>query len=76
MNRMGVTTRTLYDRDFVEWTARTAGLLREGRLDEVDLENLAEEIETLGRSERSAVRSQLRRMLVHLVKLSIQPECG
>jgi len=73
---MGVTTRTLYDRDFAEWTARTAELLRERRLDELDLENLAEEIETLGRSERSAVRSQLRRMLVHLVKLGIQPERG
>ena len=58
----------------MEWTARTAELLRNGRLDEVDLENVAEEIESLGRSERSAVRSQLRRMLVHLVKVSIQPE--
>jgi hypothetical protein len=73
---MGLTTRTLYDKDYAEWTVRTAELLREGRLDELDLENLAEEIETLGRSERSAVRSQLRRMLTHLVKLSIQPERG
>jgi hypothetical protein len=71
---MGVTTKTLYDTDFVEWTARTAELLREGRLHDADLEHLAEEIEDLGKSERSAVRSQLRRMLVHLVKARIQPE--
>jgi len=74
MKEMGATTKTLYDTDFVEWTAHMAGLLREGRLDEVDLEHVAEEIEDLGKSERLAVRSQLRRMLAHLIKLRIQPE--
>jgi hypothetical protein len=71
---MGAATKTLYDTDFVEWTARTAELLREGRLHDADLEHLAEEIKDLGTRERSAVRSQLRRMLVHLVKARIQPE--
>lgn len=71
---MATTTKTLYDTDFVEWTARTAQLLREGRFEEVDLENLAEEVEDLGKSDRSAVRSQLARMLLHLVKERIQPE--
>jgi len=71
---MGTTAKTLYDTDFVEWTARTAELIREGRLGEVDLENLAEEIADLGNSERSAVASQLSRMLMHLVKERIQPE--
>ena len=74
MKGMSATTKTLYDTDFVEWTARMAGLLREGRFDEVDLEHVAEEIEGLGRSERLAVRSQLRRMLTHLIKMRIQPE--
>ncbi len=49
-------------------------LVRAGRLDEVDLVHLAEEIESLGNSERKAVKSQLRRMLVHLIKQRIQPE--
>ena len=71
---MSTTTKTLYDTDFVEWTARTAQLLREGRVEEVDLETVAEEIEDLGKSDRSAVRSQLSRMLMHLVKERIQPE--
>jgi hypothetical protein len=43
-------------------------------LAELDQENVAEEIEDLGKSERSAVRSQLRRMLLHLSKSRIQPQ--
>ena len=71
---MGTSTKSLYDTDFAEWTRRTAGQLRRGRPAEVDLEHVAQEIEDLGKGERSAVRSQLRRMLVHLMKARIQPE--
>jgi hypothetical protein len=71
---VGTSTKSLYDADFAEWTTRTADLLRRGRLVGLDLELVAEEIEDLGKSERSAVRSQLRRMLVHLLKARIQPE--
>jgi hypothetical protein len=71
---MGTSTKSLYNTDFAEWATRTADLLRRGRLAELDLETVAEEIEDLGKSERSAVRSQLRRMLFHLLKSRIQPE--
>jgi hypothetical protein len=72
---MGSTTvKSLYDTDFVEWTAQTADLLREGRIGEIDTEHLIEEIEDLGKSQRSAVRSQLARMLMHLIKQTMQPE--
>jgi hypothetical protein len=71
---MGTITKTLYDTDFVEWAAHTAELLRAGRFDEVDLEHVVEEIEDLGKSERSAVWSQLTRMLMHPIKMRIQPE--
>jgi len=74
MKVMGTTTKTLYDTDFVEWAAHTVELLREGRFDEVDLEHVVEEIEDLGKSQRSAVRSQLSRMMMHLIKMRIQPE--
>ena len=74
MNDMGTTTKALYETDFVEWTAQTAGLLRDGRLDEVDLEHVAEEIEDLGKSERSTVASHLLRLLLHQIKRKIQPE--
>jgi hypothetical protein len=71
---MGATTKTLYDTDFVEWSARTAELVRAGRLDEVDLEHVAEEIEDLGKRDRWAVHSQMLRLLLHQIKRKIQPE--
>src|SRR5215468_6367608 len=67
-------TPSLYDADFVVWTAHMAELLRAGRLDELDIEHLAEEIEDLGKRDRKAVRSQLGRMLMHVIKQKMQPE--
>jgi len=71
---MATISKTLYDTDFVEWTAQTAELLRQGRFDEVDLEHVVEEIEDLGISNLKAAQSQLLRMLMHLIKQKIQPE--
>jgi len=71
---MGTTLKTLYETDFVEWADETAKLLREGRVAEVDMEHLIEEVEGLSSSERKAVSSQLLRMLKHLIKQQIQPE--
>jgi hypothetical protein len=74
MGDMSSSTKTLYDTDFAEWSDRTAELLRAGRFDELDIANLAEEIESLGRAERKAVRSQLQRLMMHKIKQQIQPE--
>ena len=71
---MNSATKTLYDTDFAEWSDRTAELLRAGRLDEVDIENVAEEIASLGRAERKGVRSQLQRLIMHKIKQQLQPE--
>ena len=71
---MSTATKIGYDVDFVEWTAQMAELLREGRFDELDVEHLAEEIEDLGKNHVFSVQSQLRRMLLHLIKMRIQPE--
>ena len=60
--------KALYDEDFYLWTQRAAELLRAGRLEQVDLENVAEEIEGLGRSDKREVRSRLKVLLVHLLK--------
>ncbi|WP_158811160.1 DUF29 domain-containing protein [Beijerinckia sp. L45] len=65
---------TLYEQDFVTWTERQAALLKEGRLDLVDVANLAEEIESLGRSQISALRSSYKLIAMHLLKLMKQPE--
>jgi hypothetical protein len=72
---MGSTpAKTLYDTDFAEWSARMAELLRAGRMSEVDLEHVAEEIEDLGKRDRFAVYSQMLRLLLHQIKRRIQPE--
>src|SRR4029079_1172690 len=65
---------TLYDTDFAEWSAETAELLRQRRFDEVDWENLIEEVDDLGRTQRRNVQSQLSRLLRHAVLWRIQPQ--
>jgi hypothetical protein len=65
----------LYDRDFVLWTEEQAALLRRAKDSNLplDWENLAEEVESLGKSDRRALRSQIRRILHHLFKLEASP---
>jgi hypothetical protein len=60
----------LYEKDFVLWTEKTAEQLRQKNFAEVDWENVIEEIETMGRSERQAVESLLTRAIEHLLKLT------
>ena len=67
-------TKSLYDTDFAEWSARTAALIRSGRFNEIDAESVAEEIEDLGKSECSAAWSHLSRLLLHKIKQVLQPE--
>jgi hypothetical protein len=64
-----------YDDDFYAWTQYQAELLRALRTDDnrFDREHVAEEIEDLGKSERDAVRSQIRRVLEHFLKLACSP---
>ena len=62
-----------YQTDFYSWTREQAELLRSGRLDELDIVNLIEEIETLGRSERRELESSLTVLLVYLLKWQFQP---
>ena len=64
---------SLYDRDFYAWANEQAALLRAGRLAEADIENIAEEIETMGRSEKRELVSRLTVLLLHLLKWQFQP---
>ncbi|MCC5598600.1 DUF29 domain-containing protein [Nostoc favosum] len=64
----------LYEQDFYLWIQTTAELLKQGRLTELDLENLIDEIETMGRSEKKALRSNLEVVLMHLLKYKYQAE--
>ena len=65
--------KTLYDQDFVAWSEQQAAALRSaartGTNQRLDWENLAEEIESLGRSEKRELRSQILRAIHHLLKL-------
>jgi hypothetical protein len=63
-----------YDQDFMLWIDTTVQLLKERRFAELDLENLIEEVEDLGRSNKSALRSNLIVVLLHLLKWKYQPE--
>jgi len=65
---------TPYDADYARWCAEQGALLREGRAEAVDTANLAEEIETLGRSEQRELENRLNVLLVHLLKWRYQPE--
>lgn len=65
-------TASLYEQDFYRWLEKTAQHLREGRLEELDIPNLVEEIEAMGRSEKHAIQSNLIIVLLHLLKYKYQ----
>jgi Domain of unknown function DUF29 len=64
---------SLYDQDVLAWTERQAALLRAGRLDQLDLDNLAEELDTMGRSEWGELENRLEVLLMHMLKWDYQP---
>ncbi len=70
-----LTEATSYDTDFHAWALRNAELLRQGRLDELDAEHIAEELESMGASERRELLNRLQVLLLHLLKYQYQPEC-
>jgi len=63
-----ITRKSLYETDFLLWTEETIAKLKARDFDHVDLENLIEEIESLGRSEKKEVRNRLKTLLEHLIK--------
>jgi hypothetical protein len=64
---------SLYEQDLVAWAEQQASLLRAGRFAAIDAANLAEQIESLGASERRELRNRLARVLQHLLKWQYQP---
>jgi hypothetical protein len=69
--------RSLHDTDFFEWTKVQADRLRSAMRSGVNLpldwENIAEEIEALGRSERGELSSRIQTIIEHLLKLECSP---
>jgi hypothetical protein len=62
----------LYEQDYYSWALEQTRALKEHRTEELDWENLAEEIEDLGRSERRKLRNRLKALLAHLLKWQFQ----
>lgn len=68
------TARALYDKDEFGWMLQQAGLLRAGRLDEIDRHSLAEYLTGMTRSKQAAFRSAMIVLLQHRLKATMQPE--
>jgi hypothetical protein len=59
--------------DFLGWIEEQSALLRAGRVDELDLEQIAEELEEMSKEQQLALQSLMRQILLHLLKLHLSP---
>ena len=64
---------TTHEQDFYAWTQEQSQLLKTGQLHQIDWQNIAEEIEDMGRSEIRQLDSRLELLIVHLLKWQFQP---
>ena len=68
---------TLYDEDVIAWAEQQAALLRAGQWQQLDIDNIAGEIEDVGKSEKRALCHRMAVLVEHLIKCRYQPElCG
>ena len=64
----------LYHKDFYAWTEQMTQALKKGALDEVDIEHLVEEVESMGASDLRELKSRLIILIAHLLKWAYQPD--
>lgn len=64
--------KQVYDTDFSKWATCQAVFLKRKEFEKLDIENLIEEIESLGRSEKRTLASYLENLLIHLLKVKFQ----
>jgi Domain of unknown function DUF29 len=64
----------LYDTDFSQWIDKTVQLLEEQRFADIDLKNLIEEVESLGKRDKREILNRLIVLLLHLLKYAYQPD--
>ncbi len=60
---------SLYEQDFYLWIQNTVELLQQGKLEQLDIKNLIEEIDSLGKSQRKEFKTRLTVLIEHLLKL-------
>lgn len=63
----------IYDKDFYSWAMENANLLRQEKFSELDIEHIAEELESMGRSDKRELASRLAILIAHLLKWQFQP---
>lgn len=63
-----------YEEDGYGWAMHQAALIRAGQTEALDLENIAEEIESVGKSQRKSLQSNLLQIVLHMMKRDAQPE--
>ncbi len=63
----------IYDKDFYSWAMENANLLRQEKFSEIDIEHIAEELESMGRSDKRELASRLAILMAHLLKWQFQP---
>jgi hypothetical protein len=68
------TNAELYGADFYAWCLTTAALIRQGKWHDIDPASVAEEVESLGRSQKRELESRLEVLMMHLLKWRYQPE--
>ena len=71
---MSIATQSEYNKDFYAWALHNAELVREKRFNEIDIDNIAEEIESMGRSDKRELISRLAILIAHLLKWELQPQ--
>ncbi|MEB3119856.1 MAG: DUF29 domain-containing protein [Snowella sp.] len=67
----------LYEQDFALWIEKTVSQLKAGDFAEIDLENLIEEVESLGRQDKRELENRLKTLLEHALKRRyvLMPDC-
>jgi Domain of unknown function DUF29 len=65
---------SLYETDFYAWTQEQARFLRDRQWNQIDLHNLIDEVESLGKQQRQELRNRLSVLLGHLLKWEYQPQ--
>lgn len=67
-------TYSNHDEDFYAWAIKNSELLRQKKFEEIDVDNIAEEIESMGKSERRELVNRLSVLIAHLLKWQYQPK--
>ena len=73
---MDTIPQNLYETDFNLWIEQTTNQLINGNLQEIDLKNLIEEIESMGKNNKREIKSRLIKLLMHLLKYKYHAMCN